>query len=187
MAKRQEAELLSETLDDAGRAVRVGSVGGGGRYDDLVARFTGERVPATGFSVGVSRLAAAFALQGRGEAKSGPIVVLNLDRDNPNDALELATRLRRDGLRAEAYLGGSGMRAQMKYADRRGAPAVVIVGEDEKAKGVVTIKDLNVGAAKAAGIESRDEWRDARPGQFEAPLDEMSARLKDIVEASNDA
>ncbi len=181
-----EAELLRETLDESGCPVRIGSVGGGGRYDDLVARFTGERVPATGFSVGVSRLAAAFALSGEAE-RAGPVVVLNLDREAPADALSLATELRRSGLRAEAYLGGSGMRAQMKYADRRGAPAVVIVGEDEKAKGVVTIKDLKVGAAKAASIGSNEEWREARPGQFECPRADMPARLRAIVEAGDES
>ncbi|MEO0982993.1 MAG: histidine--tRNA ligase [Pseudomonadota bacterium] len=182
-----EAELLKEVVGEGGKPVRVGSVGGGGRYDDLVARFTGERVPATGFSVGISRLATALALSGEAAHPSGPIVVLNLDKEDRAAALALATELRNAGLRAEAYLGTSGMRAQMKYADRRGAPAVVIVGEDEKAKGVVTIKDLKVGAAKAAAIESNEEWREARPGQFEAPKADMAARLREIVEAADDA
>ncbi|MEO1029664.1 MAG: histidine--tRNA ligase [Pseudomonadota bacterium] len=178
-----EAELLKETINEAGETVRIGSVGGGGRYDDLVARFTGQKVPATGFSVGISRLATAFEIS-QGEAeRSGPVVVLNLDRGDPSVALQLATELREAGLRAEAYLGGSGMRPQMKYADRRGAPAVVIAGEDELAKGVVTIKDLKVGAAEAKGIESNEEWRAQRPGQFEASRGDMVARLREIVEA----
>ena len=181
-----EAELLRETLDDKGRPVRIGSVGGGGRYDDLIARFTGDTVPATGFSVGVSRLVTAFALTGEVETRSGPIVVLNLNREDPSHALTLASELRAAGLRAEPYMGSSGMRPQMKYADRRGAPAVVIVGEDEIAKGVVTIKDLKVGAAEAKAIASNEEYRAARPGQFEAPRAEMVARLKTIVEASDD-
>ncbi|MEL6830936.1 MAG: His/Gly/Thr/Pro-type tRNA ligase C-terminal domain-containing protein, partial [Pseudomonadota bacterium] len=150
---------------------------------DLVARFTGQQVPATGFSVGISRLAAAFAITGDIRSLSGPIVVLNLDRGDPSVALTVATELRQAGLRAEPYMGGSGMRPQMKYADRRGAPAVVIVGEDELAKGVVTIKDLKVGAAEAAAIKSNEAYRAARPGQFEAPRAEMVARLREIVEA----
>ncbi|MEM9224972.1 MAG: histidine--tRNA ligase [Pseudomonadota bacterium] len=178
-----EAELLKETVDETGQSVRIGSVGGGGRYDDLVARFTGQTVPATGFSVGVSRLAAAFAISGEIGALNGPIVVLNLDRDDPSVALQLAAELRANGLRAEAYMGSSGMRPQMKYADRRGAPAVVMAGEDEMAKGVVTIKDLKVGAAEAAAIESNQEYREARPGQFEAPRADMVARVREIVEA----
>lgn len=178
-----EAELLRETRDEDGNMVQIGSVGGGGRYDDLVARFTGQQVPATGFSVGISRLAAAFAISGELRELSGPIVVLNLNREDPSVALDVATELRRAGLRAEAYMGGSGMRPQMKYADRRDAPAVVMVGEDELAKGVVTIKDLKVGAAEAAAIESNEAYRQARPGQFEAPRSDMVARLREIVEA----
>jgi len=178
-----EAELLKETMDEAGNAVRIGSVGGGGRYDDLVARFTGEKIPATGFSVGVSRLAAAFSISGEIDELNGPVVVLNMDRDNPAVALQLATELRNAGLRAEAYMGSSGMRPQMKYADRRRAPAVVMVGTDELEKGVVTIKDLKEGARQAAAIESNDAYREARPGQFEAPRGEMIDRLRKIVEA----
>jgi histidyl-tRNA synthetase len=178
-----EAELLKETLDEDGNSVRIGSVGGGGRYDDLVARFTGEKIPATGFSVGISRLAAAFSISGALTALDGPVVVLNMDRENPATALQLATELRRAGLRAEAYMGSSGMRPQMKYADRRRAPVVVMVGTDELEKGVVTIKDLKEGARKAASIESNQEYREARPGQFEAPRAEMITRIRAIVEA----
>ena len=178
-----EAELLKETRDEAGNPVRIGSVGGGGRYDDLVARFTGEKIPATGFSVGVSRLAAAFSISGDIDELNGPIVVLNMDRDSPAVALQLATELRNAGLRAEAYMGSSGMRPQMKYADRRRAPAVIMVGTDELEKGIVTIKDLKEGARQAAAIESNDAYREARPGQFEAPREDLIARLRKIVEA----
>jgi histidyl-tRNA synthetase len=178
-----EAELLKETIDEDGNRVRIGSVGGGGRYDDLVARFTGEKVPATGFSVGVSRLAAAFAISGEIDALNGPVVVLNMDKQDPSEALKLATELRKAGIRAEAYMGSSGMRPQMKYADRRGAPVAIMVGTDELEKGVVTIKDLKEGAKKAAAIASNDEYREARPGQFEAPRGEMIARIREIVEA----
>lgn len=178
-----EAELLKDTVDEDGNTVRIGSVGGGGRYDDLVARFTGEKVPATGFSVGVSRLAAAFSISGSIGTLNGPVVVLNMDREDPSEALKLATELRSAGVRAEAYMGSSGMRPQMKYADRRGAPAVIMVGSDELEKGVVTIKDLKEGARQAAAIASNDEYREARPGQFEAPRAEMIARIQAILEA----
>lgn len=178
-----EAELLKETVDEDGNTVRIGSVGGGGRYDDLVARFTGEKVPATGFSVGISRLTAAFAIAGELDALNGPVVVLNMNRDDPAEALKLAKLLRDAGIRAEAYMGSSGMRPQMKYADRRRAPAVIMVGEDEIAKGVVTIKDMKEGARKAAAIASNAEYREVRPGQIEAPRSEMLARIRDILEA----
>ena len=178
-----EAELLKDTVDEEGNTVRIGSVGGGGRYDDLVARFTGEKIPANGFSVGISRLAAAFSISGAIGELNGPVVVLNMDREDPSEALKLATELRNAGVRAEAYMGSSGMRPQMKYADRRGAPAVIMVGTDELENGVVTIKDLKEGARQAAAIASNEEYREARPGQFQAPRAEMVARVREIVEA----
>ncbi len=178
-----EAELLREFRDEEGRAIRFGSVGGGGRYDGLVSRFRGETVPATGFSVGVSRLAAAMAA-GEAGAVEGPVLVLVLDKDQIADYCALAAQLRGAGVRAETYLGASGMKAQMKYADRRGSPAVVIVGGNEREKGVVTIKDLNAGAAAAKGITDNEAWRTERPGQFECPRGEMVARIRQIVSTS---
>ncbi|MFN4225730.1 MAG: histidine--tRNA ligase [Hyphomonas sp.] len=178
-----EAELLREVTGEDGKTYRIGSIGGGGRYDDLVARFTGERVPATGFSIGISRLAAALAILGEGGKLDGPVVVLNLDKDNPGIALSIAAELRRGGIRAEAYMGASGMRPQMKYADRRASPAVVIVGSDELAKGTVTIKDLEIGAQQAKAIASNEEYREARPGQIEVPRAGMVEAVRKIVEA----
>ncbi|MFN7054651.1 histidine--tRNA ligase [Hyphomonas sp.] len=178
-----EAELLREVTGEDGRTYRIGSIGGGGRYDDLVARFTGETVPATGFSIGISRLAAALAILGETGTLDGPVVVLNLDKDNPAVALGLAAELRRAGIRAEAYMGASGMRPQMKYADRRSSPAVVMAGSDEIEKGTVTIKDLEIGAQKAKAISSNEEYREARPGQIEVPRAGMVEAVRRIVEA----
>jgi histidyl-tRNA synthetase len=175
-----EAELLREFRDADGNPMRFGSVGGGGRYDGLVARFRGEPAPATGFSVGVSRLAAAMAAS-EGAKTQGPVLILVLDKDQVGDYFAMANELRKAGIRAEAYLGGAGMKAQMKYADRRGSPAVVIVGGNEREKGVVTIKDLNAGAAAAKGMTDNEAWRAERPGQFEAPRAELVDRIKRIV------
>ena len=136
--------MTFDIKDDAGRPVRFGSVGGGGRYDDLVARFRGELVPATGFSIGVSRLYAALKHLGRIDegATLAPVVVLVMDRERIGDHQRLVSELRKASIRAELYLGTSGMKAQMKYADKRGAPCVVIQGEDERAKGEVQIRNL---------------------------------------------
>ena len=179
-----EAELLREVIGEDGKAYRIGSIGGGGRYDDLVARFTGQSVPATGFSIGISRLAAAMQIMGETATLDGPVVVLNLNRDDPSIAFSLTAELRAAGLRAEAYVGGANnMGKQMKYADRRNSPAVVIVGEDEIAKGTVTIKDLEIGALKAKAITSNEEYREARPGQIEVPRAQMVGAIRKIVEA----
>ncbi|MGH6988149.1 MAG: histidine--tRNA ligase [Caulobacteraceae bacterium] len=162
-----EARLTGAGLADPEEAARYGSVGGGGRYDDLVARFTGQGVPATGFSFGVSRLAAALEAGGAAAhaRAAAPVVVLSLEPSCLGDYFALAAELRAAGLPAEVYLGASGMRAQMKYADRRGAPAVVILGEEERAAGTVTIKDLELGRRLAADVEDNTAWRRERPGQ----------------------
>jgi histidyl-tRNA synthetase len=155
-----EVELLLETKDEHGRPVRFGSVGGGGRYDGLVARFRGEPVPATGFSIGVSRLLAALQHLGKVATKPepGPVVVTVFDRDRIADYQRMVSALRAANIRAEMYLGSGKFGPQMKYADRRNSPCVVIQGGDEKARGEVQIKDLILGAA-IADIKDRDEYR----------------------------
>ncbi len=166
-----ECELLMETKDEDGKPIRFGSVGGGGRYDDLVARFTGQPVPATGFSIGVSRLYSALKLAGKAEeaATLAPVVVLVMDKDRLGDYQKMVQQLRTVGIRAEMYVGTAGMKAQMKYADKRGAPLVIIQGGDEKAKGEVQIKDLALGAKLAEGIHSREEYAEQRLAQFSVP------------------
>jgi histidyl-tRNA synthetase len=180
-----EAELLLDTTDDRGRAVRFGSIGGGGRYDDLVARFTGERLPATGFSFGVSRLASALRAAGRkDDAIRGPVVLIVFSQDDMQHYLDAVSELRSAGIAAEVYLGRAGMKAQMKYADRRGSPAAVILGGDEIAAGTVTIKDLDAGRALASGVADNDAWKAERPGQVSAPRDQLVAVVSRIVSAS---
>jgi histidyl-tRNA synthetase len=180
-----EAELNLQTTDERGEAVRFGSVGGGGRYDDLVARFTGQRTPATGFSFGVSRLTAALKAAGRdlGAQARGPVVVLALDQANISDYFAAAGELRAAGVPAEVYLGSSGMRPQMKYADRRLAPAAVILGGDEIAAGTVTIKDLDLGRELSAKVADNAAWREQRPGQVTVPRAERVAQIRRILEA----
>ncbi len=162
-----ECELLMESKDEKGNPVRFGSVGGGGRYDDLVARFTGQQVPATGFSIGVSRLYAALKLVGKAEESDvlAPVVVTVMDKDRQGDYWRMVQALRKAGIRAEMSLGAANMGKQMKYADKRGSPLVVIQGGDEKALGQVTIKDLRLGSEMAAGIETREEYASQRLAQ----------------------
>ncbi len=179
-----EAELTFTVTDEKGNPVRFGSVGGGGRYDGLVGRFRSEPVPATGFSVGVSRLAAALAVRdGQGAADAlGPVVVLLMDKDAVAETQALVQALRAAGIASELYLGGSGMKAQMKYADRRRAPCVVIQGSDERANGTVQVKDLIEGARLAAGITDNTEWRTGRPAQVTVPVGELVATVAGILD-----
>ncbi|WGU39946.1 histidine--tRNA ligase [Phenylobacterium sp. NIBR 498073] len=180
-----EAELLLKTKDEKGRGVRFGSIGGGGRYDDLVARFTGEQVPATGFSFGVSRLVSALRAAGKdlGDDIRGPVVVIAFTPDDMTHYFSVVGELRAAGIPAEVYLGSAGMKAQMKYADRRMAPAAIMLGGDEIAAGKVTIKDLDLGRALSSGVADNAEWREQRPGQQTIDRAELVAAVRKIIEA----
>ncbi|MBN9889245.1 histidine--tRNA ligase [Salipiger abyssi] len=176
-----EAELTFEILDEKGRKRQFGSVAGGGRYDDLVKRFTGQAVPATGVSIGVDRLLAALREKGRiGGSVQGPVVVTVMDRDRMADYQTMVAELRNAGIRAEVYLGNpKNFGNQLKYADKRNSPVAVIEGGDEKANGVVQIKDLILGA-KLAQEATLEEWKE-RPSQYEVPRGELVAKVKEIL------
>ncbi len=180
-----EAELTFEIQDERGRPRNFGSVSGGGRYDDLVKRFTGQEVPATGVSIGVDRLLAALRAKGRlSEQVTGPVIVTVMDRDRMADYQAIVAELRNAGIRAEMYLGNpKSFGNQLKYADKRNSPAAVIEGADEKANGQVQIKDLVLGAkiAKSATVE---EWKD-RPSQYEVPRDQMVAKVREILDGQD--
>ncbi|MET3661697.1 histidine--tRNA ligase [Aquamicrobium ahrensii] len=182
-----EAELLAEIPNEDGKIVRFGSVGGGGRYDGLVSRFRGEPVPATGFSIGVSRLMTALKNLGKLDMSDvvQPVVVLVMDKDMESLGRyqKMVADLRKAGIRAEMYLGGAGMKAQLKYADRRGCPVAVIQGGDERANGEVQIKDLIEGARMSAEISDNAEWRAARPAQVTVAETDLVAEVEKILHA----
>jgi len=177
-----EAELTFEVLDEKGRARNFGSVAGGGRYDDLVKRFTGQEVPATGVSIGVDRLLAALKAKGRIDGSAaGPVVVTVMDRNQMAYYQGLVAELRNAGIRAEVYLGNpKNFGNQLKYADKRGSPVAVIVGGDEMAAGVVQVKDLILGA-KIAENATLEEWKD-RPSQYEVPRADLVAKVQEILD-----
>jgi len=179
-----EVELTLEMKDEKGRTVRFGSVGSGGRYDGLVSRFRGEPVPSTGLSIGVSRLQAALTMLGKIDTtpEFGPVVVTVFDRDRVADYQKMVAQLRNANIRAELYLGNpKNMGNQLKYADRRNSPCVIIQGSDEKARGEVQIKDLIEGAKAAAAIASNAEWRETRPAQFSCGEDELVAKVREVL------
>ena len=182
-----EAELTFEILDEKGRKRQFGSVAGGGRYDDLVKRFTGQSVPATGVSIGVDRLLAALRAKGRVSADTtGPVVVTVMDRDRMADYMAMVGRLRKhkiDGeyVRAEVYLGNpKNFGNQLKYADKRQSPIAVIQGANEAAAGTVILKDLILGA-KIAESATLEEWKD-RPAQVEVPLLNLEIAVARMLE-----
>ena len=178
-----EVELLFST-DSAAGSPRFGSVGGGGRYDGLVSRFRGEPVPATGFSIGVSRLLAALQHLGKVETKAeaGPVVVTVFDRDRVADYQSMVANLRNAGIRAELYLGSGKFGPQMKYADKRNSPCVVIQGSDEKAKSEITIKDLIVGAELAKLEKGREEHLQKQAeAQVSVPESDLVAAVQKVL------
>jgi histidyl-tRNA synthetase len=176
-----EAELTFEILDEKGNKRSFGSVAGGGRYDDLVKRFTGQAVPATGVSIGVDRLLAALRAKGRvGAEAPGPVVVTVMDRDRMADYFAMAADLRNAGIRAEVYLGNpKSFGNQLKYADKRQSPIAVIQGGDEAAKGTVILKDLILGA-KIAAQASLEEWKN-RPAQVECDRAGLVAAVRRML------
>ena len=177
-----EAELTFEILDEKGRKRQFGSVSGGGRYDDLVKRFTGQAVPATGVSIGVDRLLAALRAKGRvGVATAGPVIVTVMDRDRMADYMAMVGELRRAGIRAEMYLGNpKNFGNQLKYADKRESPVAVIQGGDEAAKGTVVLKDLVLGA-KIAQSATLEEWKD-RPAQVEVARSDLVSAVRRMLD-----
>lgn len=177
-----EAELTFEIKDEKGRLRSFGSVAGGGRYDDLVKRFTGQEVPATGVSIGVDRLLAALHMKGRLTLDtSGPVVVTVMDRERMADYQEIVSELRQAGIRSEVYLGNpKSFGNQLKYADQRNSPIAIIQGGDELSSGTLQIKDLILGA-KIAETATLEQWKD-RPSQFEIPRADLVVRIKALLE-----
>ena len=188
-----EAELTFEIKDKKGRVRQFGSVAGGGRYDDLIKRFTGQSIPATGVSVGVDRLLAA--LEERGEERTGdvdtgevgPVIVTVMDKDQHriSDYQAMVSELRDAGIRAELYLGNpKNFGNQLKYADMRGSPLAIIQGADEHADGKLQIKDLALGARLSKDIDDLEEWR-AQPAQTLINRADLVAEVKKILTPTN--
>ncbi len=162
-----------------------GSVCSGGRYDDLVMRFLGERVPAVGTSVGVDRLLVALAELGRLQTRkaTADVLVSVFDRELLPDYAAMAYELRRAGINTELYLGSEKrVGKQIRYADRYDVPVVVVCGSDERDRNVVQLKDMSVGRKRTHQVSDRDQWRAERPGQFEVPRDQLVAEVRKLLE-----
>jgi len=180
-----EAQLTFPVQNEDGQDVVFGSVAGGGRYDDLVARFTGQKVPATGVSIGVSRLMSALSSRGLVKAAVSPLVVVTVfDKNDAASSFAMVQELRAAGVRAEAYVGGGKMGDQFKYADKRGAAIAVIEGGDERERGEVTLKDLALGAELAKSVESRAEWVGNREAQKSVKRASLVAEIKAMLKGS---
>ena len=179
-----EASLTFEVENDKGKPVQFGSVAGGGRYDGLVGRFRGEAVPATGFSIGVSRLLTALRQKNllANREQLGPVVVLVMDRDQMASYQAMTYELRAAGIRSEMFLGNpKNFGKQLAYADKRNAPVAVIEGSDERAAGELQIKDLSLGKQLSAQITDNEQWRSENPGQTTIKRTDLVSAVAAIV------
>ena len=185
-----EVELTFPVTNEKGEEVVFGSVGGGGRYDGLIKRFTGQPVPSTGFSIGVSRLMTALKNLGKLDVSDSlaPVLVTVMDGSEMGRYQGMVQQLREAGIRAEMYQGNwKKFGNQLKYADKRGCPIAVIQGGDEREAGEVQIKDMIEGRKQALAIESNEEWRETRPGQYAVKETDLVAEvLKRLDEQAND-
>lgn len=170
-----ETELLTPIVDDKGDTVKIGSIGGGGRYDDLIARFRGQKLPATGCSFGISRFIKAMTTMKSLEyAVFPPVIICSLDESLMGKYMEIASQLRAQGIRVEVYVGSERLGKQLKYADHRNAKFAVIIGEDEISKGVATVKDLWKGSVLSENIKSHAEWKEQQMSQTIVPLEKLA-------------
>ncbi|WP_305989129.1 histidine--tRNA ligase [Roseibium sp. MMSF_3544] len=186
-----EAELLFDVTNEKGEVVQFGSVGGGGRYDGLVKRFTGRDVPATGFSMGVSRLMTALKNLGKLDTSDVVAPVLITVMDGDIEALgryqKMVQDLRAAGIRAEMYQGNwKKFGNQLKYADRRGCPVAIIQGSDERDAGELQIKDLIEGKRLSEEITDNITWRESRPAQVTVKETDLVSAVKDILDGQAD-
>lgn len=182
-----EAQATFEIVDEKGNKRQFGSIAGGGRYDGLVGRFLSKDLPATGVSIGVDRLFAALNAAGKisTAAHDGPVLVTVFDRAHLGEYVRMAEELRHAGIAAEVYAGDSGMKAQLKYADRRRAPIAVIAGGDEFARGEVSVKDLAAGERLAAAVTDNAEWRDKSRAQVTVPRSELVGHVQRILKGAH--
>ena len=173
--------IFEATLDDL---PHFGSIMGGGRYNELVSRFSGEQLPAVGASIGVDRLLAALEEAGRppGRDHVSDVLVTTMDKKLLPAYLELVSELRKAGLNAEVYLKPKArLGDQLKYASDWEIPFAVIMGEDEIKAGEVTVKDLEAGKAASEDVTDREQWVEERPGQFQIARSELIVRLKSLL------
>ena len=176
-----EVELTAKILNDKGKEVIFGSVAGGGRYDKLIARFGKEDVPATGISIGVDRLVYAIEQFDKISANKKPLIIIaNLISDEISTYLNIADQLRLEGYACEIFYGSNNLSKQLKYCDKRGASAVVIIGEDELKNNKISIKNLTVGKEMSKNIDSREEWKELKAGQFTINKDDLINEIKKI-------
>lgn len=174
-----EANLTFGVKNNKGQEIEFGSVGGGGRYDDLVKRFNNQDCPSTGISVGLDRLIYAILQKNTIKAeKKNLVLICVFDEKYMDFYIKILNMLRSENISAEIYSGSSNIKSQFKYADKRGCDFVILCGDDEVSKNVVTIKNLNVGKQMSANIKDRSEWKQSTEAQKTVAFDQLLDEIK---------
>ena len=177
-----EVELTTKVVNDKGKEVIFGSVAGGGRYDKLIARFGKEDVPATGISIGIDRLIYAIEQFDKIQSNKKPLIIIaNLIPEQISNYLSIAEVVRDEGYACEIFYGSNNLSKQLKYSDKRKASLVIIIGEDEIKNKTISIKNLIVGKELSKNIDSREEWKELKAGQFIINKDDLITELKKIL------
>ena len=177
-----EVELTTKVVNDKGKEVIFGSVAGGGRYDKLIARFGKEDVPATGISIGIDRLIYAIEQFDKIQSNKKPLIIIaNLIPGQISNYLSIAEVVRDEGYACEIFYGSNNLSKQLKYSDKRKASLVIIIGEDEIKNKTISIKNLTVGKELSKNIDSREEWKELKAGQFIINKDDLITELKKIL------
>ncbi len=178
-----EVESTQTFKDEKGRERRVGSICGGGRYDNLVKNLLGIKVPATGASIGVDRLAELLFLTNRLPSvtqPTGPVLVIVFDDELMPEYQVIARELRNKGVNTEVFYGFQrGLKKQLAYADQKNCPVAIMLGEDELKKGVVTVRDLRLGKEMSSEIANKDEWK--KNAQFEVQRELLIDKIVSMI------
>ena len=174
-----EANLSFGVKNNKGQEIEFGSVGGGGRYDDLVKRFNNQDCPSTGISVGLDRLIYAILQKKKIKTeKKNPVLICVFDEKYMDFYIKILNMLRSENISAEIYSGSSNIKSQFKYADKRGCDFVILCGDDEVSKNVVTIKNLNIGKQMSENIKDRSEWKQSTDAQKTVAFDQLLNEIK---------
>lgn len=176
-----EVESLQTYKDEKGKERQVGSICGGGRYDGLIENLLGMKVPATGASIGVDRLAELLRLTNQAPSQAdGPVLIAHFDDELTTEYQKIARNLRSAGIDTEVYYGYNKgfrkMKKQLKYADEKNCPIVILIGENEANKGVATVKNLKLGKELADKISDKKEWNSKV--QKEVALSDLAEYVK---------
>ena len=175
-----EVESLQSYIDSKGVERRIGSICGGGRYDGLVENLLGIKVPATGASIGVDRLAELLMLTNQApQQKDGPVFIAYFDEALMPHYQKVARDLRTAGIETEVYYGmdKKKMKKQMAYADDKNCPFVVLIGSNEAEAGIATVKNLKLGKEIADNYTDKKEWMEQV--QKEVPIAELASYLNE--------